>query len=247
MIRKENIIYGLHPVAEAINSGREIDRVLFKKGLQGSFSAELLQLLKTRNIPFQFVPQEKLDRITRKNHQGVIAFISGISYQLLDQLVPMIFEEGKVPFLLILDGITDVRNFGAICRSAECAGVDGIVIPAQGSAQINEEAIRTSAGALMTIPVCREKSLMVAAEFLKQSGIRIVGATEHAESLYFEDDFTQPLALIMGSEEKGISMQLRRLCDTEVKIPMLGKIASLNVSVAAGILMFEVVKQRRGL
>ena len=244
MLSKENFIYGLHPVTEAVKSGQEIDRVLFRKGLQGAFSAELLQLLKAHDIPFQFVPPEKLDRITRKNHQGVIAFVSGISYQFLDQLVPMIFETGKVPLLLILDGITDVRNFGAICRSAECAGVDGIVIPAQGSAQINEEAVRTSAGALMTIPVCREKSLTTAANFLKQSGYIIIGATEHAESFYYQADFTQPLAIIMGSEEKGISMQLRRLCDAEVKIPMLGKISSLNVSVAAGILMFEAVKQR---
>lgn len=246
MVRKENIIYGLHPVAEAVKSGQEIDRVLFKKGLQGSFSAELLQLLKTHEIPFQFVPGEKLDRITRKNHQGVIAFISGISYQQLDHLVPVLFEQGKVPFLLLLDGITDVRNFGAICRTAECAGVHGIVIPAQGSAQINEEAIRTSAGALMNIPVCREKSLMVAAEFLQQSGFRIIGATEHADKYYYSEDFTQPLAIVMGSEDKGIYPPLRKICDSLVKIPMLGEVSSLNVSVAAGILMFEAVKQRTG-
>jgi len=244
MIKKENMIYGLHPVAEALRSGKEIDRVLFRKGLQGSFSAELLQLLKERGIPFQFVPPEKLDRVTRKNHQGVIAFISGISYHSLDQLVPMLFEEGKVPFLLMLDSITDVRNFGAICRTAACAGVDGIVIPAQGIAQINEEAIRTSAGALMTIPVCRERSLMVAAEFLKQSGFTIIGATEHAPDFYYHEDFTRPLAIIMGSEEKGIYPPLQKLCDSLVKIPMLGKISSLNVSVAAGVLLFEVVKQR---
>ncbi len=244
MIKKENMIYGLHPVAEALRSGKEIDRVLFRKGLQGSFSAELLQLLKERGIPFQFVPPEKLDRVTRKNHQGVIAFISGISYHSLDQLVPMLFEEGKVPFLLMLDSITDVRNFGAICRTAACAGVDGIVIPAQGIAQINEEAIRTSAGALMTIPVCRERSLMVTAEFLKQSGFTIIGATEHAPAFYYHEDFTRPLAIIMGSEEKGIYPPLQKLCDSLVKIPMLGEISSLNVSVAAGVLLFEVVKQR---
>jgi 23S rRNA (guanosine2251-2'-O)-methyltransferase len=244
MIKKENMIYGLHPVMEAVRSGQEIDRVLFRKGLQGSFSAELLQMLKEHEIPFQFVPPEKLDRITRKNHQGVIAFISGISYQSLDQLVPMLFDQGKVPFILILDGITDVRNFGAICRTAECAGVNGIVIPAQGSAQINEEAIRTSAGALMTIPVCRERSMMVAAEFLKESGFRIIGATEHAKDYYYKEDFTQPLAIVMGSEEKGIYPPLRKICDSLVKIPMLGEVSSLNVSVAAGILIFEAVKQR---
>jgi 23S rRNA (guanosine2251-2'-O)-methyltransferase len=246
MIKKENIIYGLHPVAEAVRSGQEIDRVLFRKGLQGSFSAELLQLLKMHEIPFQFVPQEKLDRITRKNHQGIIAFISGISYQSVEHLVPLLFEQGKVPLLVVLDGITDVRNFGAICRTAECAGADGIVIPAHGSAQVNEEAIRTSAGALMNIPVCREKSLLVAVEFLKQSGIRIIGSTEHAENYYYREDLTQPMAIVMGSEERGISIQLRKLCDAEVKIPMQGNTSSLNVSVAAGILIFEAVKQRIG-
>ena len=205
MKKKENMIYGLHPVAEAIRSGQEIDRVLIRKGLQGSFSAEILQLLKEREVPFQFVPPEKLDRITRKNHQGVIAFISGITYHELDQLVPSLFEQGKVPFLLFLDGITDVRNFGAICRTAECAGVHGVVIPAQGSAQINEEAIRTSAGALMTMPVCRERSLMKAAEFLKESGFRIIGATEHAQSYYYNEDFTKPVALVMGAEDSRTS------------------------------------------
>lgn len=238
------MIYGLHPVSEAVKSGQEIDRVLFRKGLQGAFSAELLQLLKEREIPFQFVPPEKLDRITRKNHQGVIAFITGISYQDVGHLVPKLFEEGKVPLLVVLDSITDVRNFGAICRSAECAGAHGIVIPAHGSAQVNEEAIRTSAGALMTIPVCRERSLMIAVEFLKQSGFRIIGATEHASQYYFREDLTGPLAIIMGSEEKGIYPPLRKLCDSEVKIPMQGQVSSLNVSVAAGVLLFEAVKQR---
>ena len=172
-MEKENFIYGLHPVTEAIKSGKEVDRIFFKKGMQGSFSAELLQLAKTHQIPFQFVPQEKLDRITRKNHQGVIAMISQISYQSLENLVQMVFEEGKTPLFLILDGITDVRNFGAISRTAECAGVNGIIIPMQGSAQINEEAIRTSAGALLRIPVCREKSLKSTANFLKESGITL--------------------------------------------------------------------------
>jgi 23S rRNA (guanosine2251-2'-O)-methyltransferase len=244
---KENFIYGLHPVTEAIKSGKEIDRIFFKKGLQGSFSAELLHLAKSFQIPFQFVPQEKLDRITRKNHQGVIAMVSRISYQSLENLVQMVFEEGKNPLFLILDGITDVRNFGAISRTAECAGVHGIIIPMQGSAQINEEAVRTSAGALMRIPVCRERSLKSTAVFLKESGITIVAATEHAKENCFNVDLSWPVAVIMGSEEEGISADLLRTCDHMVRIPMQGEISSLNVSVAAGVLLFEVVRQRIGL
>ena len=243
-MEKENFIYGLHPVAEAIKSGKEIDRIFFKKGLQGSFSAELLQLAKTHDIPFQFVPQEKLDRITRKNHQGIIAMISQISYQTLENLVQMVFEEGKNPLFLILDCITDVRNFGAICRTAECAGVHGIIIPMQGGAQINEEAVRTSAGALLRIPVCREKSLKSTATFLRESGIMLVAATEHAKETCFNADYSGPVAIIMGSEETGVSPELLRICDQMIKIPMQGEISSLNVSVAAGVLLFEVVRQR---
>jgi 23S rRNA (guanosine2251-2'-O)-methyltransferase len=243
-MERESFIYGLHPVAEAIRSGQEIDRILFRKGLKGENSTELLQLARNGEIPFQFVPQEKLDRITRKNHQGVIALISPIGYSSLEHLVPKLFEEGKVPFLLMLDGITDVRNFGAISRSAECAGVDALVVPMQGTAQINEEAVRTSAGALMKIPVCREKNLKTAGEFLRNSGFRLVGATEHAREAYFEGHYKDPLAIVMGSEEKGISSDLLRLCDQLVKIPMTGTISSLNVSVAAGILVFEAVRQR---
>lgn len=243
-MEKESFIYGLHPVVEAIKSGKEIDRIFFRKGLQGSFSAELLELARTNGIPFQFVPREKLDRITRKNHQGVIALLSGIGYESLENLVPMIFEQGRTPFLLILDGITDVRNFGAICRSGECAGIDGIVIPMTGSAQINEEAIRASAGALLRVPVCREKSLINAAIFLKESGIRVIGATEHSDVNYYDEKLLDPMAIIMGSEDKGVSRELRKVCDRLVRIPMQGEISSLNVSVAAGVLLFEVVRQR---
>lgn len=243
-MEKENFIYGLHPVKEAILSHKEIDRIYFKKGLQGSFSAELLQLARENQIPFQFVPQEKLDRITRKNHQGIIAMISQVSYQNLENLVQMVFEDGKNPLFLILDGITDVRNFGAISRTAECAGVHGILIPMQGSAQINEEAVRTSAGALMRIPVCREKSLKHTATFLKESGIMLVAATEHGRETCYNNDYSGPVAIIMGSEETGISPELLRICDKMVKIPMQGEISSLNVSVAAGVLLFEIVRQR---
>ena len=242
---KSSFIYGLHPVAEAVKSGKEIDRILFRKGLQGSFSAELLDLARKNDIPFQFVPKEKLDRITRKNHQGVIALLSGISYEGLESLVPLIFEQGRTPFLLLLDGITDVRNLGAICRSAECAGVHSIVIPMTGSAQINEEAIRTSAGALLRVPVCREKSLKNAALFLKESGIRVIAASEHAKVHFYEEKYMDPVAIVMGSEEKGVSRDLQKICDGLVGIPMQGEISSLNVSVAAGILMFEVVRQRQ--
>jgi len=197
-------------------------------------------------VPFQYVPREKLNKLTHQNHQGIIAIVSPISYASIDTILPGIFESGRSPFLLILDKVTDVRNLGSIARTAECAGVDAIIIPSKGSAMINADALKTSAGALNKIPVCRNPDLKEVIVFLKESGIQILGATETAESNHFTPDYSLPIALIMGSEEKGISAEYLKLCDQTVKIHMPGDIGSLNVGVAAGIILFEVVKQRMG-
>jgi 23S rRNA (guanosine2251-2'-O)-methyltransferase len=193
----------------------------------------------------QKVPLERIDRITRKNHQGVIAFTSAITYQKLENIVPLLYEEGKIPFILLLDGVTDVRNFGAIARTCEVAGVDAIVIPERGSVSVNADAIKTSAGALHSIPVCREKNLKEAILFLKNSGIKVVAATEKAASFYTETDLSLPVAIVMGSEDMGVAPEHLRICDELVRIPQSGTIQSLNVSVAAGVLIYEVVRQRR--
>lgn len=245
-MKKEEIIYGVRPVIEAMKSGKEIDRVLLKKGIRGTVTAEVLALAKTLEIPFQFVPVEKLDRLTKGNHQGVIALTSQIAYQRIEDIIQATYERGETPLILVLDGITDVRNFGAIARAAECAGAQAIVIPSRGSAQVNEEAVRTSAGALAAIPVCRAERLRDALTYLRESGIAIAGATEKAKLAYDLADFSRPLALVIGSEEKGVSGEIMDLCDEQVRIPMMGSIASLNVSVAAGILLFEAVRQRKG-
>jgi len=241
---KQLMIFGIRTLIEAIQEGKEIDKVFIQKGLRGDLYPELYQLIKERNVPYSLVPAEKLNRFTRKNHQGVVAFISSITYHNIEQLIPVLYEEGKTPFILVLDRVTDVRNFGALARTAECAGVDAILIPARGGAAINADAVKTSAGALHKIPVCRAKYLQDDLKFLKESGLKIIGVSEKAEKAYFEETYKEPIALMMGSEEDGISDAYLSLLDTFVKIPMTGSIASLNVSVAGGILMFEASKQR---
>jgi 23S rRNA (guanosine2251-2'-O)-methyltransferase len=244
MIDKQEIIFGIRPVLEAINSGKEIDKIMIRKGLTGELSHELMSLLKPSGIPYQFVPVEKLNRITRKNHQGVIAFISLIPYSPIEEIIQGTFERGESPFILLLDGITDVRNFGAIARSAEVAGVHAIVIPEKGGAQINSDAIKTSAGALLSLPVCRSSNLEKTAIDLRVSGLRIIGTSEKAEKLFYQTSMEGPIVLVMGSEDTGISSGLLRICDELVKIPQHGRIKSLNVSAAAAVMIFEAVKQR---
>ena len=248
MIKKEksNFIFGTRTAIEAIRAGKEVDKIFIQKGLNNELFAELRKLIADGNIPHQFVPIEKLDRITGKNHQGVICFLSEITFHNIENLLPGIYEKGAVPLLLILDKVTDVRNFGAICRTAECSGVNAIIIPTRGSAQINADAVKTSAGALQLIPVCREENLKNTIIFLKESGVQIVACTEKTDDYYYSLDFTQPTAIIMGSEEDGISGEYLKLCDHKAKIPLLGEIQSLNVSVACGVLLYEVVKQRVG-
>ena len=240
----DNILFGLHPMLEAIKAGRELDKVMLQDGAQGELIKELKALLTKHNIPYQYVPVEKLNRITSKNHQGVIAFVSEVTYQSIENIVPEIFERGEIPLLLLLDRVTDVRNTGAIIRTAECAGVQAIIIPARGSAQLNADAVKTSAGALHTIPICRENNLKETIHYLKECGIQIIGCTEKTEDYLYKVDFAQPTCIVMGSEEDGISSEYLKLCDARAKIPMHGKISSLNVSVSAGVILYEAVRQR---
>lgn len=237
-------IFGIRAVMEAIESGREIDKVLIRKDLNGELAGELFAMLRDHRVLTRRVPVEKLNKITRKNHQGVIAILSAVTYHRLDHIVPELYEDGRLPFLVVLDGITDVRNFGAIARTAECAGVDAIVIPEHGSVSVGGDAVKTSAGALLHIPVCRERSVTGAIRFLKDNGYRVVAASEKADINYTRADYSVPVAIVMGSEDTGISPDVLRLCDTFVSIPQFGRIGSLNVSVAAGIIMYEVVRQR---
>ena len=244
MLEKNEMIFGVRAVIEAIQAGKEIDKVLVKKDIQSELSKELFACLKNTLIPVQRVPVERINRITRKNHQGVVAFISSVTYQKTEDLVPFLFEEGKTPLFVMLDGITDVRNFGAIARTAECCGVNAIVIPQRGSVTVGADAVKTSAGALLHIPVCRVASLPQAVQYIKDSGCQVVCATEKASENYTLGDYTTPLALVMGAEDTGISPEVLRKADTRSAIPMFGKIGSLNVGVAAGVMMYEVVRQR---
>ncbi len=240
----ENYIFGIRPVSEALEEGKEPEKILIQKGLTGSNFQKLFQMIRERDIPFQMVPAEKLNRITRKNHQGVIAQIAIISYHKLHMLIPEIYEKGETPLLVVLDKITDVRNLGAIARTAEFAGAHALVISEKGSAPVNADAIKTSAGALSRIPVCREREILESLTFLKESGITISACTEKASETIYETPLTGPLALIMGSEDRGISKACLSMADHIMAIPQKGKTASLNVSVATGIALFEVIRQR---
>lgn len=244
MIEKNEYIFGLRPVIEAIEAGKEIDKLLVKKDLGGDLSKELLDVARSHGVLVQRVPVQRIDRITRKNHQGVLALLSAVTYYSLDTLVPQLYEEGVNPFVVVLDGVTDVRNFGAIARTCECAGVNAIIIPERNSVSVNADAVKTSAGALNYIPVCREHNLVGAVKFLRDSGYKIVGTSDKNSSNYTKCDYTQPVALVLGSEDTGISPEVMNLCDNRVVIPEFGQINSLNVSVAAGVMIYEVVRQR---
>ena len=243
MVNKNELIFGVRAVIEAVEADKEIDKILVKKDIQSELSKELFEAIRGRRITVQHVPVERLNRITGKNHQGVIAYISSITYQTVEDMVPFLYEEGKNPFFVMLDGVTDVRNFGAIARTCECAGVDAIVIPAKGSVSVNADAVKTSAGALMSLPVCKENNLYTTVKFLKNSGFRVLAATEKGDYSYTQGDYTGPICLIMGSEDKGISSDVLSLCDEWMTIPIMGTIQSLNVSVAAGILIYEAINK----
>lgn len=240
----ENFIFGIHPLIEALESGDKPEKVLFQTGLQGENYQRLFQRIRQEKIPYQMVPVEKLNSITRKNHQGVIAFVSLVAYQPLSELLPMLFEQGEVPLLVIVDRVTDVRNLGALARSAECAGAHAIIIQEKGTAPINADAIKASAGALSRMPVCRENNILETIAFLQASGLLVIACSEKGEKTIYQSDFTIPLAVILGAEDKGISAACMKMADMPARIPMKGRIASLNVSVAAGVVLFEAVRQR---
>lgn len=235
-----NFIYGIHPLIEAIQSGVRIYKILMKK----SFNQQKLMLLIKRNeIPLKMVPIDKLNRLTRKNHQGVLALISPINFHRIENLLPIFYENGKTPLLLILDRITDVLNFGAILRTAVCVGTDAVIIPTKETPYIGADSIKTSSGAIFRIPICKEYDLKKTIFFLKNSGIRILAATEKAKRLLWEENLTVPLALIMGSEKNGIHNKYITICDDQIKIPVQG-VNSLNVSTACGIVLYETLRQR---
>ena len=242
---EKNYIFGIRSIIEAVKAGKTIDKLFIQKGLHNDLFAELWKLVRLKRINYKHVPLEKINRLTRKNHQGVFAFISPIDFHNIEDVIPQLYEEGKNPLVLVLDRITDVRNFGAIARTAECAGVDTILIPEQNAAAINADAIKTSAGALHKVTVCRTWNLKLALQFMKDSGIQIIACTEKTQDNMYKPDYTPPTAIIMGSEEDGVSPEFLKMSDARVKIPMSGKIASLNVSVAAGVILYEAIRQRK--
>lgn len=243
--KSSTIIYGLRPVIEAIDGDTRIDRVLMQNGLSGPLAGDLKGRIRDKNIPFQFVPVEKLNRLTKGNHQGVVALISPIEFKQAMELIPRLVESDRAPLLLLLDHVTDVRNFGAIVRTAECTGVDAVIIPDHGTAQVGDDAVKTSSGALLRVPICREPNLKTVLNLARQCGLQIVAATEKGATDYLQVDFAKPTLLIMGAEETGISPELLKMADCRAKLPILGQVQSLNVSVAAAVFMYEVLRQRR--
>lgn len=238
-------IFGIRAVIEAINAGKSVDKVFVQKGLRGDLIQELEQLLRKESIGTSYVPVEKLNRLTKKNHQGVVAQIAPVSFYNLDDLVLNVVESGTVPLFLILDQISDVRNFGAIIRTAECTGVSGIIVQKKGGAPLNADAVKTSAGAIFNIPICKVDHIKDAIFHMQASGIKVVAATEKTDNLLYDVSFTEPCAIVMGSEGDGINPSVLKIVDDKAKLPILGSIDSLNVSVACGAFLYEVVRQRR--
>ena len=237
-------VFGIRAVIEAIKAGKDIESIYIQRNLSGDLILELKSLLKGLDVPVHIVPVEKLNRMTQKNHQGVIAVISSITFQKIEDIIPMIYEKGETPLVLILDGITDVRNMGAIARTAACTGVHAIIVPTKNSAQINADAIKTSAGALFTIPVCRHANLHKIALYLQECGLQIVACTEKTSDLIYAPDYSTPTAIVMGAEDEGISNDIMRMANHLAKIPMFGEIGSLNVSVSTGVILYEAIRQR---
>lgn len=246
MIRNDEMIFGIRAISEALQAGEDIDHIYVKRETNSALMTQLLDALGEHRVPIRKVPVEKLNRLTRKNHQGIIAIKSATTYYRLEQVIPTLFEAGRDPFIVVLDGITDVRNFGAIARTCECTGVDAIVIFEQNSVSVTSDAVKTSAGALSRIAVCRERSLERALDYLKQSGVKLVGATEKTSQLMYDEPLHGgPVALVMGAEDTGLSDYTLKVCDHLVRIPLYGDIGSLNVSVATGVLLYEIIRQRK--
>ena len=238
---KQQVVYGLRPVIEAIESGQQVERIFIQNGLAGPLANELKGKLRSRDLPFQYVPVEKLNRMTTGNHQGVVATIATVKYQSFMDVVETLGDNALV---VLLDQVTDVRNMGAIARTAECTGVSALIVPDHGSAAMNEDAVKTSSGALLRLPVCREQNLKTVVNLAKQYGFQVVASTEKGAVHYREVDFGKPTLLIMGNEETGISSELLKMSDVRAKLPIVGEVASLNVSVAAGVMMYEALEQR---
>lgn len=242
--KEKEMIFGVRAVIEAIDAGKALDKVLIRRDMSSAIGRELLFRLEGTGTPVQKVPIEKLNQFTDKNHQGVIALLSPIEFTPVENIVQTLFDEGKTPLLVLLDGVTDVRNFGAIARTCVCAGVHALIIGARGSAAINGDAVKASAGALHKLPICKEENLQNTLRYLQESGLRIIAATEHTDRLYTDVDMTVPTCIVMGSEEKGIYEENLKLCTDQVRLPMTDQIESLNVSVAAGVFIYEAVRQR---
>lgn len=241
----EELIFGVRPVMEAIEAGKQIDRVFVRQGADTPHIAKIVALCSQNDIVAQFVPVEKLNRLTRNNHQGVVAQVSPVEYYEIEDILEKIAGSEKTPLIVLMDSITDIRNFGAIARSAECAGVDALIMPKKNSAPVNGDAVKSSAGALNIIPICRVGSIRNTLKMLSERGMTLVAATEKSNVAVYDADLTKPMVLIMGSEDKGISHEVLKMCDVTVSIPMIGKTESLNVSAAAAVLLFEALRQRR--
>lgn len=244
LLRNKYYIYGIHPVIEAINSGKNIDKIYIQKGINSPNYKRIQEIIKKYGISYQWVPRERLRILTLKNHQGVFAFISPIEFYNIDKLLPILYKKGKNPLLLVLDKITDIRNFGSIIRTAECGGVDAILIPFKGSTIINSDAIKSSSGALLRIPICKEFNLYKSLLFLKKNGLQLIAATEKSYTTFYEVDFSVPIVFLIGNEQSGIDSSYLSITDRQVKLPMFGNISSMNVSVVCGILIYEVIRSR---
>jgi 23S rRNA (guanosine2251-2'-O)-methyltransferase len=243
-MEKDNQIFGIRAIIEAINAKKEIDKVFVQKDAQGDLMQDLMKTMKRNNINFSYVPVEKLNRLTPNNHQGAVATIAPISFVALETMVESVIESGKKPLFLILDQLSDARNFGAIIRTAECTGVDGIIIQKQGSAPVNGDTVKTSAGAVFNVPICKVDHIKDAIFYLQGSGIKTVAATEKTDQNIYDINFNEGVAIIMGSEDRGVNPSVLKIVDEKAKLPMFGTIESLNVSVACGAFLYEALRQR---
>ncbi|MBB1192240.1 23S rRNA (guanosine(2251)-2'-O)-methyltransferase RlmB [Flavobacterium sp. SOK18b] len=243
-MEKEHQIFGIRAIIEAIQSGATVDKVYIQKEASSELMKDLMKVMKRGNINFSYVPVEKLNRLTPNNHQGAVATISPISFFDLESLIDTVLENGKKPLFLILDQISDARNFGAIIRTAECTGVNGIIVQKAGSAPVNGDTVKTSAGAVFNIPICKVEHIKDAIFLLQANGIKTIAATEKTEQNIYDISLNEPVAIIMGSEDRGVNPSVLKIVDEKAKLPMFGTIGSLNVSVACGAFLYEAVRQR---
>lgn len=243
-MEKGHQIFGIRAIIEAIQAGKEIDKVFIQKDAQGELMKDLMKVMKRASVNFSYVPVEKLNKLTQNNHQGAVATIAPVSFHNLETLIETVIDSGKTPLFLILDQISDARNFGAIIRTAECTGVNGIIIQKQGAAPVNGDTVKTSAGAVFNVPICKVEHIKDAIFHLQGSGIKTIAATEKTDQNIYDLSLNEPIAIIMGSEDRGVNPSVLKIVDEKAKLPMFGTIASLNVSVACGAFLYETVRQR---